>query len=264
MKINNSLRQVCGIYKITNLINKKCYIGSAVNVYNRFHTYKHLIKKNKLHNKHLSAAINKYGLNNFTFEVIKICSKDISIKDLHYIEQDYINEVKPEYNKRIVVDTNHLISHSDETKKKLSIYMKEAIRSGERIVNRIQTHNIKVSLFDLNGNHIQDFPGLAHCGEFLQCNYASVGKAIKSKRRRIKQYIVLRTEDAHLVHNFINLPKSNYSKSVTIIDIVTGQTIKFLTHKQCAIFIKCKVDTLKVYYKNKKVWKNRYKIIKYE
>jgi group I intron endonuclease len=264
MKINKSFRKVVGVYKITNTINNKSYIGSSIDVYQRGCMYKHLIKRKKLHNKHLQSSVEKYGYDNFTFELLDKCKKDTSIFDLHQLEQFYINKLSPEYNKRTVVDTNHLISHSQKTKDKISKSLKESFKNGGKVINRIQEHNIKVSLFDLKGNHIEDFPGLAHCADFVKVKYQSITSAINSKRRRIKQFLVLKTEESHLIKEFINIPKICYAKKVIILDINNNKVIEFNTHKECASFIKCNIQTLKTYGKNNKIWKEKYKIIKYE
>jgi group I intron endonuclease len=264
MKIDIALKKVTGIYKITNTINNKSYVGSSVDVYQRGCMYKHLIKRKKLHNKHLQSSVEKYGYDNFTFELLNKCKENTSVFDLHQLEQFYINKINPEYNKRTVVDTNHLLSHSQETKDKISKSLKESFKNGSKVINRIQEHNIKVSLFDLFGNHIQDFPGLAHCAEFVGVKYTSITYAIKSKRRRVKKYIVLRTEESNLVKDFLNLPKINYAKKVVVLDIVTNNTHQFINCKLCAEFLECKPTTVKKCYENGKIWKNKYKIINYE
>lgn len=264
MKIDIALRKVTGIYKITNTINNKSYVGSSVDVYQRGCMYKHLIKRKKLHNKHLQSSVEKYGYDNFTFELLDKCEEGTSVFDLHQLEQSYINKINPEYNKRTVVDTNHLLSHSQQTKDKISKSLKESFKNGSKVINRIQEHNIKVSLFDLSGNHIQDFPGLAHCADFVKCRSVSVGYAINSERRRVKNYIVLRTEESNSVKDFLNKPRLTYSKKVTVLDIITNETIEFTNCKACSEFIKCKAETVKKCYENGKVWKNKYKIIKYE
>ena len=58
-----------GIYKITNLINKKCYIGQSVHIERRFREH-----CNSNTNSYIHRAIQKYGKENFTFEVIEECS----------------------------------------------------------------------------------------------------------------------------------------------------------------------------------------------
>lgn len=262
MKIDKNLRKVKGIYKITNIVNKKCYIGSSIDVYQRGCTYKHLIKRKKLHNNHLQSSVNKYGYEAFIFECIKICSNDISIVDLHKIEQKYINDLKPQYNKRHVVDTNHLLQHSQKTKNKISKNLKAIYKSGLKVNSRIQDHNIEVSVFNLKGILIQDFKGLSFCADFLNVKYQSVTYAINSKRHRIKNFIVLKKEDKHLIQTFLKIPKTiPYSKKVRILDIVSNEIIEFKTIKDAALFIKCKVDTLNIYNNTKKIWKKKYQII---
>ena len=75
-----------GIYKITNLINNKIYIGSTCNFKDR--KSKH---KNKKTNTMISRAISKYGWNNFLFEIIEYCEKEILIER----EQFYLDMYQP-------------------------------------------------------------------------------------------------------------------------------------------------------------------------
>ena len=58
------------IYKITNQLNNKCYIGQTTDYKRRFQEHKNLgygVEENKL----LYYAIKKYGIENFSFEVIE-------------------------------------------------------------------------------------------------------------------------------------------------------------------------------------------------
>jgi len=45
-----------GIYKITNIANNKCYIGSAVNITARFATHRHQLRNEKHHSKYLQRS----------------------------------------------------------------------------------------------------------------------------------------------------------------------------------------------------------------
>lgn len=79
-----------GIYQIINLINSKKYVGSAVNFRKRFLEHKnHLIKKTH-HNYHLQKSWDKYGSQNFKFEILEYVNKN----DLLKREQYYINLYK--------------------------------------------------------------------------------------------------------------------------------------------------------------------------
>lgn len=62
------------LYKITNKVNDKLYIGVTDNPKTR--RKQHLYNKNQNKNSIIRKAVNKYGPDNFTFEVICIGSKD--------------------------------------------------------------------------------------------------------------------------------------------------------------------------------------------
>jgi len=62
---------ISGIYKIVCLSTGKIYIGSSVNIHDRWSVHKHNLRKNKHVNKHLQQAWIKYGENNFQFEIIE-------------------------------------------------------------------------------------------------------------------------------------------------------------------------------------------------
>ena len=57
-----------GIYKITNLINNKVYIGQSIQLKVRWQ--QHLTSKKKYI---LYKAFKKYGIENFSFEIIEYC-----------------------------------------------------------------------------------------------------------------------------------------------------------------------------------------------
>jgi group I intron endonuclease len=85
-----------GIYKITNIVNNKIYIGSAYNISNRFSVHVYTLNNNKHKNKHLQFAWNKYGKINFKFEIIELVHKE----QLLLREQYWIDLYKP-YQKNI-------------------------------------------------------------------------------------------------------------------------------------------------------------------
>jgi group I intron endonuclease len=78
-----------GIYQIRNLVNGKKYVGSAFNFYNRFRCHLSNLNKNKHDNDHLQKSFNKYGSDNFVFELIE---KVEDSKILYSREEKYIRE----------------------------------------------------------------------------------------------------------------------------------------------------------------------------
>lgn len=68
-----------GIYKITNIINNKIYIGSSKEIDRRWYLHKYLLNKNEHYNKHLQYSWNKYGEDNFKFDIVEILNDEIKI-----------------------------------------------------------------------------------------------------------------------------------------------------------------------------------------
>lgn len=73
------------IYKITNIINGKCYIGQAKDYKVRFQGHKLQLRKNEHENQHLQYAWNKYGEDAFTFEVLEF-AEDYNEREKYYIK----------------------------------------------------------------------------------------------------------------------------------------------------------------------------------
>lgn len=72
-----------GIYKITNTVNNKIYIGQSVNIKRRWRQH---INRAGQDNTPLHNAIHKYGTDKFLFEVIEECTIDL----LDSLEQKWI------------------------------------------------------------------------------------------------------------------------------------------------------------------------------
>ena len=74
-----------GIYKIENLINHKVYIGQSVNIERRW--IDHRCGYQFADEVHLYRAMQKYGINNFSFTVIEQCKKEeLNDKEKYWIK----------------------------------------------------------------------------------------------------------------------------------------------------------------------------------
>lgn len=60
-----------GIYKITNKINNKCYIGKSSNIEERWKYHIENRNSSREYDKPLYKAFRKYGIENFSFEIIE-------------------------------------------------------------------------------------------------------------------------------------------------------------------------------------------------
>ena len=77
-----------GIYKITNIITDECYIGQAVDVYKRWNEHcKCGLGIDTPPGNKLYKAMQEYGLDNFTFELLEECSNsELNEKEKYFIE----------------------------------------------------------------------------------------------------------------------------------------------------------------------------------
>lgn len=116
------------IYKITNLINGKFYIGSTIRpVYIRKYEHFSELRKGKHCNKYLQNSFNKYGEVNFKFEILerveftKETSRLEMGKLIVNLESEYVKTLNPEYNIDRIIETTGKIGHilSEETKQKI-------------------------------------------------------------------------------------------------------------------------------------------------
>lgn len=107
--------KISGIYKITNIVSNKFYIGSAVNIVARWSSHRCNLNKNKHTNKYLQSAWNKYGKENFIIEVVEEVESKLNLIDR---EQFWIDTLKPQYNLAITAGSRLGTFHSEETKMK--------------------------------------------------------------------------------------------------------------------------------------------------
>jgi group I intron endonuclease len=83
-----------GIYRILNIGNGKFYIGSSANIYKRWKQHLVDLNKNRHTNRHLQLAWNKYGAENFKFEIVEYESEEkLVLKEQYYLDLYRATEV---------------------------------------------------------------------------------------------------------------------------------------------------------------------------
>ena len=124
--ILNDNKGKTGIYRLTNLINSKTYVGSANDLTIRLRVY---FSVNRLTNSNMAIykAIIKYDHENFKLEILEYCNPDVLLSR----EQYYLDILKPEYNQLKVAGSSFGYKHTAEAKEKF----KTRKFSGEMLTN---------------------------------------------------------------------------------------------------------------------------------
>ena len=94
-----TMSDICGIYKIENLINHNVYIGQSININKRWRQHKSAAfnPNSKDYNMIIYKAIRKYGLENFSFNILEQClSEELNNKEIQWIQ--FYNSYQQGYN----------------------------------------------------------------------------------------------------------------------------------------------------------------------
>lgn len=89
-------RKISAVYKIVNTVTGDFYIGSSKNVYQRWASHKKPSTWKRHPNNPLYLDIQKYGLNNFRFQILAPVIPDY----LKQVEQELFETLQPFYNDR--------------------------------------------------------------------------------------------------------------------------------------------------------------------
>lgn len=150
-----------GIYKIINLQTGKYYVGSTKDFTTRKQTHFSRLKNNNHSNKHLQSAYNKYGIDNFKFEIVEYVPQELLLD----IEQSYldISEIENIYNKTYIAGAGGY-----------------------------DTLSISIYLLDLKGNIINEFESIMECCRNLKISRRdsrsiNTDSKIKSKYRLVSK-----------------------------------------------------------------------------
>lgn len=207
-----------GIYCWINNINDKIYVGSSVNLTERFYKYysvKHLtMRKTPIHN-----AILKNGYSNFSLAILEyIADKEETINK----EQYYLDLLNPNYNVLEVAGSTLGYKHSEETLKvfKERVLSKEARnnlsiaatgrilseevrdkisekRKGIKLTEEIRAKisksasdliGIKIDVINIENYAKLSFDNLTSAAKYINVSRTAVAKALKNGKLIQKIY----------------------------------------------------------------------------
>lgn len=181
-----------GVYKITNKLNGKIYIGQSIRPLTRWkeHQYSSINATDRSYDYPIHKAMRKYGIDNFSFEIIESIeenSQKALVDKLHKLEIYYIG-FYDSYNKgynathggdghyglRGEQSPNWGKTASQETKDKMSRSQKA----------REDLNRKPVLQFDLQNNFIKEWICLMEIERVLKIPATNISKVCKGKRNK--------------------------------------------------------------------------------
>ncbi len=95
------MKRLAGIYLIKWQDSSSFYIGSSVNIPRRINDHFSLLRRGRHYNVALTAAYNKYGdtMTYYVVQQVSNCTVGRKPYILHDLEQDWIDDLNPKYNR---------------------------------------------------------------------------------------------------------------------------------------------------------------------
>ena len=242
----------CGIYMIVNLLNNHKYIGSSVNIKRRLEVHRSNLRHNHHDNPHLQNAWNKYGEDNFVFNILERCSKDERFER----EQYYVNSIKPEYN--ICIDIVDNPPSSEKSRIKQSNTRKRLMANGEIPI----TNNTPVYVYYKDGSFVGYWESIRKAAQALHIHYSSACRCLQGKDFQVKGYKFFKENQDHIIPFAKPKSKGSSKKKFKVTDLITGDVLYFIGREQIAEYFGTTYKTIGIYIGGKHKLKNRYMIYK--
>lgn len=127
------------IYKITNLINSKVYIGQTLDFSQRKSQHLFEGREKSLTDRPLYRSMRKHGIDNFEFEIIEECLTDQIADEREIYWIDYFDSTNPVKGYNLSKGGQ---GHSDESRRKLSA----ALKDNKHCIGRVLLEETKKKL----------------------------------------------------------------------------------------------------------------------
>ncbi len=258
-----------GIYCIRNLINNKVYIGSTkCSFESRKNRHLRNLKNNTHYNEYMQNSWNKYGDDNFNFEVLFLCEPEMCIKyEADFIKLYSSNLREYGYNIACVVDYKYNFKRSEiHNNEKSLMKLKKSI---ELIGANTKERGIckPFNIYDLNGNFLKRYEsGIEYNIENGTHARSMLSITLNKRKLYYNGNILLFSNDELSEVDILNAQKENdrrKPKKIYLFDLNNTYIDTFDSAKLCADFLKCKEAEIRMCCLGKRSRIKKY-ITKYE
>lgn len=217
---------IINIYKITNKINNKVYIGqSKYDIEKRFARHIQDAMQNRL-NTHLAKAIRKYGPENFYIELIDTADNQDELNQKEHDMIHYYNSIKDGYNETDSINRSGGNTYSGKSEEEMIIIKKHLsqAKSGENNPNsrKIKCYNVKTKE-ELHFNTLKQAADY-----FNEKNHNFVSRRCQKETRYLykKEWLIAYEEDEYPT-DYTTEKGNRKSKQIDVIDLETNKKYNF-------------------------------------
>lgn len=237
--------RISGIYKITNKVNNKVYIGSSTDLFRRIRYHKNLLRIHKHINSHLQSAYCKYGVENFEYEIIEVCCSELLLeKEQLKIRELNSNNGEFGYNIRITCYTNKGIKYKKGQKEKFISPHKVYGMSeyGKDILRKLSSK--PVCMIDKEGKLIENFKSIKDAGIALNIHGQQISKCCKRRGISAGGYYWCFKQDFDNFIPLINKNKTKAGRSVATYDIEGNIVGTYTGVRQASNILNISINTI--------------------
>lgn len=183
-----------GIYKLTNIKNKKCYIGSAVNLKSRLRRHLYELEKKSHSNLYLQRTFNKHGFEIFEVEILETF-EFIEYKELLTVELHYISIYNSYHN-----GYNLMLDNSS--------YFKDLNKTKKHIEDNKKKQSKPVCVINMHTNVLEyTFDSVSDAARYLNTSSTNISQVCKNRLNYLKGYNFCYKEDY--------CPNTDYRKPIS-------------------------------------------------
>lgn len=250
-----------GIYRWTNNLNGKSYVGSSINLSKRFNQYfSPKLLSNRRYISLINQALLKYKVDNFSLEILEYCAKE-SVLDR---EQLYLNLLKPKYNIYLKAGSPMGFKHSEKSRAIMKTLAERRRHSKETRLKIGASLKGRVLLAETLAKMVNNRTNYKHSDATKEKLRAKLLGRKFSQETKDKMAIS-QIGHRHSEETIAKLKKSSYTKeAVEIFDTETGLKTTYESKSEAAKAMGVSMPTISNHIKgtHKKLLKKRYQIVR--
>jgi group I intron endonuclease len=193
-----------GIYQIVNKVNGKVYVGSAVNINERWYEHRRTLNKGTHANVYLQRSWCEHGADAFVFEIVEIVAdaQDLIAREQFWLDRQCV--VSHGYNICRIAGSTLGKAHSEETKNKISTALTgkslpsetrakiSAAKKGHKFGPMSEEHKARISTSKKGKPVATKEQHATLANRFIELNKARIGVPLSEEHRaKIKNSVTV-------------------------------------------------------------------------